>query len=149
VEVDSIAAIVTPHSSSQSRITRSDPVIVLNVRVSLLRRPRGPGDLPRPKTVHGVGNSEEILGRARKRRLMVRPVGAQPPKDVGLRIQRRHCRRGEVSVRTSSQHLPGPTGGTVRPTSLNSRTNCTLWVRTDHPTRPSELREYVQYVVKL
>jgi hypothetical protein len=33
VDVDSIAAMVTPHSSSQSLITFSDPVIVLNVRV--------------------------------------------------------------------------------------------------------------------
>jgi hypothetical protein len=34
VEVDSIAAFVTPHSSSQSRITCSERVIVENVRVS-------------------------------------------------------------------------------------------------------------------
>jgi hypothetical protein len=42
VEVDSIAAIVTPQDTSQSRITRSDPTVVLNVRVSP-RRPRGRG----------------------------------------------------------------------------------------------------------
>jgi hypothetical protein len=34
VEVDSIAAIVTPCSTNQSRITNSEPVVVLNVRVS-------------------------------------------------------------------------------------------------------------------
>ncbi len=34
VEVDSIAAIVTPSSRSHSRTNRRDPVVVLNVRVS-------------------------------------------------------------------------------------------------------------------
>src|SRR5687768_10279430 len=34
---------LTPASTSQSRITRNDPVVVLNVRVSLRRPPRGPG----------------------------------------------------------------------------------------------------------
>ena len=43
VEVDSIAAIVTPASTSQSRITRSEADIVLNVRVTLRRPPRRPG----------------------------------------------------------------------------------------------------------
>src|SRR5688500_3768426 len=34
---------LTPASTSQSRITRNDPVVVLNVRVWLRRPPRGPG----------------------------------------------------------------------------------------------------------
>ena len=34
---------LTPASTSQSRITRNDPVIVLNVRVSLCRPRREPG----------------------------------------------------------------------------------------------------------
>ena len=34
---------LTPASTSQSRITCNDPVVVLNVRVSLRRPPRGPG----------------------------------------------------------------------------------------------------------
>jgi hypothetical protein len=38
-----MAAMVTPASTSQSRITRSEPNIVLKVRVSLRRPPRGPG----------------------------------------------------------------------------------------------------------
>src|SRR4029453_11941540 len=43
VDVDSIAAMLTPASTSQSRITRNDPDMVLNVRVSARRRPLGPG----------------------------------------------------------------------------------------------------------
>ena len=34
---------LTPHSVSQSRITRNDPVVVLNVRISLCRPRRAPG----------------------------------------------------------------------------------------------------------
>ncbi|MCU1614482.1 MAG: hypothetical protein JWO98_2022 [Frankiales bacterium] len=41
LEVDSIVAIVTPAETSQCRITRDEPAVVLNVRVSLCR-PRGP-----------------------------------------------------------------------------------------------------------
>ncbi|GAB3062371.1 hypothetical protein GCM10027053_26020 [Intrasporangium mesophilum] len=41
--VDSIPARVTPDSSSQPVSTASERVIVGNVRVSLWRRPRGPG----------------------------------------------------------------------------------------------------------
>jgi hypothetical protein len=114
VEVDSIAAIVTPSATSQSRITPSERVIVANVRVCDVRRPALVLGV-RTQTVTDALPTSSPATRSNITSIPTNPFPSNPPTGVDRRAS-----PGRSSARTQTHALYGSNqAATRRPRAIH------------------------------